>query len=130
MAGSTTDHASALAASGARVLAAATAGRLDASALAESTGIRMVAAATLVPAPRDPVVHLRLAHDAARRHLQGLAAHDPEVEVVATMTTALFHFVHEADDTILFVKGYGARCSVDDAVHGVLEVDVELLDEA
>jgi hypothetical protein len=84
------DRAAALADLSARLLAELDAGRLDPPALAEATGIRMIAATTLTPAPRDPVEHLRVAHAAARRHLERLTAHDPAVEVVSTMTTALF----------------------------------------
>src|SRR5690242_4602711 len=36
--------------------------------LAQATGVRMVAAWTLVPAPRDPVRHLEAAHARARSH--------------------------------------------------------------
>ena len=58
--------------------------------ITHATGARMVAAWTLVPAPRDPVVHLERAHARARQHLARLAAHDPGREVASAMTNELF----------------------------------------
>ena len=58
--------------------------------IAHATGARMVAAWTLVPAPRDPVVHLGTAHARARQHLARLTAHDPGREVASAMTNELF----------------------------------------
>src|SRR5437763_8815969 len=84
------DPVAALTASHARLVAALDAGRLAPEALADPTGIRMVAVATLTPSPRDPVEHLRAAHATARPHLERLAMHDPAAEVIATMTTTLF----------------------------------------
>jgi hypothetical protein len=85
-----TDRVRALAASGARIEAALASGRLGAMAVADATAIRMVAAGTLSPAPRDPREHLRAAHAAARGHLTRLAEHDPAAEVMSTMTSSLF----------------------------------------
>ena len=85
-----TDRVLALAASGARIEAALAAGRLDVMAVADATAIRMVAAGTLSPAPRDPREHLRAAHATARGHLTRLAEHDPAGEVISTMTSSLF----------------------------------------
>ena len=58
--------------------------------ITHATGARMVAAWTLVPAPRDPVVHLERAHARARQHLARLTAHDPGREVTSAMTDELF----------------------------------------
>ena len=84
------DRVPALAASTARVSAAVEAGTLAPSAVADAVAVRAVAAATLVPAPRDPVEHLRVAHAASRRHLERLADHAPATEILAPMTTTLF----------------------------------------
>ena len=56
----------------------------------------MVAAWTLVPAPRDPVVHLETAHARARQHLVRLTAHDPGREVTSAMTNELFDRLTDA----------------------------------
>jgi hypothetical protein len=80
----------ALAASGTRIEAALMSSRLGAKAVADATAIRMVAAGTLSPAPRDPLEHLRAAHAMARGPLTRLADHDPAVEVTSTMTSSLF----------------------------------------
>ncbi len=80
----------ALEASEAQVRTALGAARVPPSALVEATAMRMVAAATLAPAPRDPVEHLRHAHVAARRHLERLGAHAPDIEVTSTMTAWLY----------------------------------------
>ena len=77
-------------ASRARLVAALEAGRLAPAALADPIGIRIIAAATLAPAPRDPVEHLRTAHATARPLLERLTALDPAAEIVSTMTTTLF----------------------------------------
>src|SRR5258706_8565673 len=53
--------------------------------ITQATGARMVAAWALVPAPRDPVRHLKAAHARARQHLARLTAHDPAREVTAGM---------------------------------------------
>ena len=58
--------------------------------ITHATGARMVAAWTLVPAPRDPVAHLETAHARARQHLVRLTAHDPGREVTSAMTNELF----------------------------------------
>jgi DinB superfamily len=58
--------------------------------LTQATGARMVAAWTLVPAPRDPVRHLEAAHARARSHLVRLTAHEASHEVVSVMTNELF----------------------------------------
>ena len=58
--------------------------------LAHATAIRMVAAWTLAPAPRDPVAHYAAAHGKARQHLVRLATHDPAAEVRSVMTGELF----------------------------------------
>jgi hypothetical protein len=57
---------------------------------AHATAIRMVAAWTLAPAPRDPVAHYAAAHEKARQHLVRLATHDPAAEVRSVMTGELF----------------------------------------
>src|SRR5687768_12669771 len=57
--------------------------------ITHATGARMVAAWTLVPAPRDPVAHLETAHARARQHLARLTAHDPGREVTSAMTNEL-----------------------------------------
>jgi hypothetical protein len=64
--------------------------------LTHATGIRMVAAWTLAPAPQDPVLHLDAAHAKARRHLARLTAHDPAREVTAVMTNELFSRLTDA----------------------------------
>ena len=77
----------ALAASRQRVLAAA----IDAETiLTQAAGARMVAAWTLIPAPRDPVRHLEVAHARARGHLARLTAHDAAREIPSVMTNELF----------------------------------------
>jgi len=58
--------------------------------LAQATGVRMVAAWTLVPAPRDPIRHLEAAHARARSHLLRLTAHEADREVVSVMTNEIF----------------------------------------
>jgi hypothetical protein len=64
--------------------------------LAHATGVRMVAAWTLAPAPRDPVGHLEVAHVRARGHLARLTAHDPAREVPSVMTEELFRRLTDA----------------------------------
>ncbi|MDP9133339.1 MAG: DinB family protein [Actinomycetota bacterium] len=61
-----------------------------------ATGARMVAAWTLVAAPRDPVVHLETAHARARQYLVRLRAHDPGREVTSAMTNELFDRLTDA----------------------------------
>jgi hypothetical protein len=61
-----------------------------------AAAIRMVAAWTLVPAPRDPVAHLDTAHARAREHLARLTVHDPGREVASVMTNELFHRLTDA----------------------------------
>lgn len=85
-----TGRVPALAASGARIEAALATDRLDTMAVADATAMRMVAADTFLPAPRDPREHLRAAHATARGHLTRLAEHDPAAEVISTMTSSLF----------------------------------------
>lgn len=58
--------------------------------LAQATGVRMIAAWTLAPAPRDPVRHLEAAHVRTRDHLLRLTDHDAAREVVSVMTNELF----------------------------------------
>jgi hypothetical protein len=58
--------------------------------LTQAAGARMVAAWTLVPAPRDPVRHLEAAHARARSHLARLTAHDAAREIPSVMTNELF----------------------------------------
>lgn len=58
--------------------------------IAHATAARMVAAWTLVPAPRNPVAHLESAHARARRHLVRLTEYDPGREVISPMTNELF----------------------------------------
>ena len=81
------DCRTALEASRVRVLATvADAGTI----LTQATGARIVAAWTLAPAPRNPVLHLEAAHARARAHLGRLTAHDPTREVRSVMTDELF----------------------------------------
>jgi len=77
----------ALRASRDRVLGAA---RDRETLLAQATGVRMIAAWTLGPAPRDPVRHLEAAHARARVHLVRLTEHEAAREVVSVMTNELF----------------------------------------
>ena len=77
----------ALRASRDRVLGAA---RDRETLLAQATGVRMIAAWTLGPAPRDPVRHLEAAHARARDHLVRLTGHEAAREVVSVMTNELF----------------------------------------
>ena len=58
--------------------------------LTQAAGVRMVAAWTLVPAPRDPVRHLEAAHARTRSHLGHLLAHEAAREVPSVMTNELF----------------------------------------
>ena len=58
--------------------------------LTQATGVRMVAAWTLSPAPRDPVRHLEAAHARARSHLARLTGHDAAREIPSVMTEELF----------------------------------------
>jgi len=58
--------------------------------LTHATAVRMVAAWTLVPAPRDPAVHLETAHARASAHLNRLTVHDPAREAASVMTNELF----------------------------------------
>jgi len=64
--------------------------------IAHATGARMVAAWTLVPAPRDPVVHVETAHARARQHLVRLTAHDGGRQVISAMTNELFDRLTDA----------------------------------
>jgi len=70
-----------------RVLGAA---RDRETVLAQATGVRMIAAWTLRPAPHDPVRHLEAAHARARVHLVRLTEHEAAREVVSVMTNELF----------------------------------------
>lgn len=76
-----------------RVLRGAAGGEV---VLSHATAVRMVAAWTLAPAPRDPVAHYAAAHEQARRHLVRLTAHDPAAEVRSVMTGELFDRLTEA----------------------------------
>lgn len=58
---------------------------------AHAAAVRMVAAWTLAPAPRDPVRHLEAAHSKTRHHLARLLTHDSNREVPSAMTGELFH---------------------------------------
>ena len=58
--------------------------------LTQATAVRMVAAWALVPAPRDPVRHLEVAHARTRSHLGRLLDHDAAREVPSVMTDELF----------------------------------------
>jgi len=64
--------------------------------LTQATAVRMVAAWTLVPAPRDPVLHLEVAHARTRGHLGRLLAHDAAREVPSVMTNELFSRLTDA----------------------------------
>jgi hypothetical protein len=64
--------------------------------LTQAAGARMVAAWTLVPAPRDPVRHLEAAHARARSHLARLTAHDAAREIPSVMTNELFSRLTDA----------------------------------
>lgn len=81
----------ALDASRARIL-----GTGSAAVVTHAAAVRMVAAWTLVPAPRDPVEHLQAAHARARRHLIRLTKHDAAREVVSPMTNELFDRLTDA----------------------------------
>jgi hypothetical protein len=83
----------ALAASRRRVLASVNDGE---TILTQAAGARMVAAWTLVPAPRDPVRHLEAAHARARSHLARLTAHDAAREIPSVMTNELFSRLTDA----------------------------------
>ena len=69
--------------------------------LTQATAVRMVAAWTLVPAPRDPVRHLEAAHARTRDHLGRLLAHDAAREVPSVMTNELFSRLTDARPTPL-----------------------------
>jgi hypothetical protein len=77
--------------------------------ITQAAGTRMVAAWTLAPVPRDPVLHLEAAHARARQHLARLAAHDPTREVTAAMTIELYHRLTDARPMPLTARG-GAHC--------------------
>ena len=64
--------------------------------LTQAAGARMVAAWTLVPAPRDPVRHLEAAHARARSHLARLTTHDAAREIPSVMTNELFSRLTDA----------------------------------
>jgi hypothetical protein len=132
-----TDRVPALAASGARIAAALATGRLDAMAVADATAIRVVAAGTLSPAPRDPREHLRAAHVTARGHLTRLAEHDPAAEVAryveATrpLTDNLRKAHARADDAnAIYVNSYGDVRTPDQVVDEVLSVEGDVLRNA
>jgi hypothetical protein len=77
-------------------------------ALTHATGVRMVAAWTLAPAPRDPVLHLATTHVRARQHLARLTEHDPAEEVSSVMTSQLFDRLTDIAPAPLTAGG-GAR---------------------
>lgn len=69
--------------------------RVPETALAHAAAIRMVAAATLSPVPRDLVAHVDAAHAAARPHLARLTEYDPAREVRAAMNEQVFAWLTE-----------------------------------
>jgi len=78
-----------------RVLAAADTARHRAALLAHATAGRILAAWTLMPAPRDPSAHVETTHAQCRRHLERLLEWPSDAEVRSPMTEQLYTRVNQ-----------------------------------